>query len=90
MVASSSSSAVSEKRSTKRTAKFTPGEALQILAQSVRYCQDAGIGVSVENLHEEGQVFGCIVLTGVVVRDGRLEFAINGTRAEALTTEEVD
>jgi hypothetical protein len=57
-----------EKRSTRRTAKFTITDALQILQQSLVMCHEAGVVMTVENT-ERGTV---ITLEGVDTLKGWL------------------
>lgn len=56
------------KRSTRRTAKFTMTDALQILQQSLVMCHEAGVSLSVENT-ERGTL---ITLEGVDTLEGWL------------------
>ncbi len=47
MEASSASSAQSARRSTRKTVKLTREETLEILSQSFRFCEEAGIDLDV-------------------------------------------
>jgi hypothetical protein len=65
--------AASEKPSTKRISRLTPDQALEILAQAVAYCNEAGVDVRGPQPFRNGDV-EClvIVLTNVRLVDGRL------------------
>ncbi len=73
MEASLSTSAASEKPSTKRINRLTPDQALEILAQAVAYCNEVGIDVRGPQPFRNGDV-EClvIVLANVRLVDGRL------------------
>lgn len=62
------SSQTKEKRSTRRTAKFTMTDALQILQQSLVMCHEAGVSLSVENTEQGTR----ITLEGVDTLEGWL------------------
>jgi hypothetical protein len=78
MAENSTSSASKEKNSTRKTAKVTPAQSLEILQAAILQCQAAGITAGVENLWSNGEVKAIIVLDGVLVRERKLVFAING------------
>ena len=73
MEANLSTSAASEKPSTRKTKRLTPEEALEILAQAVAYCNEVGIDVRGPQPFRDGDVeYLVIVLANVRLIDGRL------------------
>lgn len=78
MVEHSRTLQTNEKRSTRRTVKFTMTDALQILQQSFIMCHEAGVMLSVENT-ERGTL---ITLEGVDTLEGWLVPRDNVPRVE--------
>lgn len=68
-------SQTSEKRSTRKTVQLTPEEALQILQESFRIVEEAGIGITVERTN----IGTLVTLAGVAYIDNNLICANIGT-----------
>ena len=66
----------------KKPVVIGPGEALEILASALHYCQQAGLVVRAGNANGGAT----IILEGVTINGGRLEVA--AAAAEQKTTEE--
>lgn len=68
-------SQTSGRRRTTKTVPLSPDQALEILQQAVRECQQAGIRVGVSQLHHAGNRNTIIVLEEVDFVDGNLVLA---------------
>ena len=76
MVENSTSSTQAGKRRTSRTEPLTPEQALEILQQAVRECQQAGIKTGVSTLYRAGCTNVVIIaLENVSFCDGNLVLA---------------
>lgn len=73
MVENSTSLTQAGKRRTSKTEPLTPGQALEILQQAVRECQQAGIKTGVSTLYRAGCTYVVIIaLEEVIFCDGNL------------------
>jgi hypothetical protein len=72
MVANLDSSATSEKQNTRKTNALTQEQSLEILAQAVLNCQQAGINVGLSQMYHHGFTSTLIVLANIELHDGKL------------------
>jgi hypothetical protein len=73
MAENSETSQKSAKRSTPKTVKLTPEQALEILQQSLFECQQAGISVQVmPDFYSHGQRYLAILVASVALDSGSL------------------
>jgi hypothetical protein len=75
-VESSGSSPESARQPTIKTNNLTPDQALEILQEAARRCQQSGISVQVAPFYRDGQQSVVIVLANVQLVDGNLVLAL--------------
>jgi hypothetical protein len=78
MAASSGSSTKEDKRSTPRTVSLTQEQAIEILQQAVKVCQQTGLVVGVSTLYRAGNQNAIIVIENVDFIDGNFVLANAG------------
>lgn len=59
-------------RQTPRGCQLTPGEALEILAQSALNCQKVGINIFVVPLYDQGNTDVAIIIHGATLLNGNI------------------
>jgi uncharacterized protein GlcG (DUF336 family) len=78
MAANSASLAKSAEQNTGKTGSLTPAQALEILQESVRRCQQSGIGVTIAPVDREQRKLVVIVLANVDLVAGNFVLANTG------------